>query len=360
MGASEQRGNTAGGGEGALRIAQVIASSGAGGMERHVADLARGLCQRGQTVTLISAPSISGFSGSPAQLVELPLHRDRRSPMLLWPLLRHLRSARYDVIHAQGSKAAHCLATLRPLLSAFTVGTQHNIKRDSRMFRRLDAAIAVSRVVARGMDNERVQVIYHGLAQQAEVVAAEFERDTGPLALAVGRLVPAKGFERLIELWPDLPGTLLIAGEGPERARLEQLIATRGLGGRVRLLGHVGDVPALMKAVDGVIVTSWREGFSYVVAEALVCGCPVLSTDVPVANEVLPQELTLADDPAAMRQALRRWLSDVDLWRETCTPAFAFARSTFRMDRMVDDTLALYQRGLAERGAACRVGAVGS
>jgi len=96
-----------------------------------------------------------------------------------------------------------------------------------------------------------------------------------------------------------LPGvSLLVAGEGPERARLEALIATHNLQDRVRLTGAVphGEMPALMAAADVMALASTSEGLANVWVEALASGTPIVIPDIGGAGEVVT-------DPACGRLA---------------------------------------------------------
>ena len=90
--------------------------------------------------------------------------------------------------------------------------------------------------------------------------------------------------------------TLLIAGDGPERANLIAAIAASGAAARIRLLGAVPheQVPALLAAADVVALASEREGLANVWVEALACGTPVVAPDIGSAREVI-------DRPAAGR-----------------------------------------------------------
>jgi teichuronic acid biosynthesis glycosyltransferase TuaC len=131
----------------------------------------------------------------------------------------------------------------------------------------------------------------------------------GPLIVAPGNLVPLKGHKLAVEALAQVPGaTLLIAGEGPERAALEALIAARGLGGRARLLGAVPPeaMPELLAAADLMLLPSEREGLANVWIEALACGTPILIADVGGAREVLDRPEAgrlVARDPAAIAAA---------------------------------------------------------
>ncbi|HEX4365325.1 MAG TPA: glycosyltransferase family 4 protein [Rhodopila sp.] len=106
---------------------------------------------------------------------------------------------------------------------------------------------------------------------------------TGLTLISVGGLIERKGHHRTIEAMRQLPGyTLLIAGEGPERDRLSGLIATHGLGDRVRLLGPRPhrDLPALYGAADASVLASSREGWANVLLESMACGTPVVASDI--------------------------------------------------------------------------------
>jgi teichuronic acid biosynthesis glycosyltransferase TuaC len=105
----------------------------------------------------------------------------------------------------------------------------------------------------------------------------------GPTLISVGHLIERKGHHLIIEAMGSLPGfTLLIAGEGPERANLDRMIGKYGLGGRVRLLGarpH-DELPELYGAADALILASSREGWANVLLEAMACGTPVVATPI--------------------------------------------------------------------------------
>ena len=104
-----------------------------------------------------------------------------------------------------------------------------------------------------------------------------------PTLVSVGLLIERKGHHRTIEAMRLLPGfDLLIAGDGPERARLEQLITRLGLGDRVRLLGPRAheQLPELYNAADPMILASSREGWANVVLESMACGTPVIVSNI--------------------------------------------------------------------------------
>jgi glycosyltransferase involved in cell wall biosynthesis len=112
----------------------------------------------------------------------------------------------------------------------------------------------------------------------------------GGFALFVGRLSPEKGLDVLLEATravPELP--LRIAGDGPERARIERVVSVPGYE-HVSLLGSVehADVFDLMRAARVLVVPSqWHEAFGHVVAEAFACGLPVVASDLGALPELV-------------------------------------------------------------------------
>jgi glycosyltransferase involved in cell wall biosynthesis len=113
-----------------------------------------------------------------------------------------------------------------------------------------------------------------------------------------------KGFDVLLEAWPaQAHATLALLGDGPERDRLQAIVQRRGLG-NVHLLGHRHDVREWLACADLMVIASRREGFPYVLVEALQAGVPVVSTAVSGASEMLAAEWLAPPDTVADLQAL--------------------------------------------------------
>ena len=140
---------------------------------------------------------------------------------------------------------------------------------------------------------DRIRVVYYGIDPEPwESSAADRSRRARGSALdddvVVGiasRLIPGKGHDMLMEAFgrarlecPQLK--LLIAGDGTERARIEQLATHCGPPGRVRILGFLPDVPAFMAACDVVAFPTQpelSEGFGLAALEAMAAGRPVVA-----------------------------------------------------------------------------------
>jgi glycosyltransferase involved in cell wall biosynthesis len=144
----------------------------------------------------------------------------------------------------------------------------------------------------------------------------------GPVVIgAASRLSPEKGVPVLVEALarlstsvPDL--RLRIAGEGPERRRVEALVARRGLAASVELLGEVPhqEMPAFLASLDVFVLPSLREGFGVAAVEAAAAGLPVVASAADGIPDAVEDEATgllvPPGDPAALADALRRLAGD--------------------------------------------------
>ncbi len=337
-----------------MKICQVFASRGEGGLEKHVRELAWQLTDAGHEVVVFGDPDF--LATLPPQVGRTPVRcdRSRRNPLLLLELLFKLRRCRCDIIHAQANKAVALIGSLRRWLACPTIGTLHGIKRNNRAFYRLDHVITVSQQLARSFQKAHCSVVYNGIAApsfEKVDLKAEFGLPADhPILCAVGHLVQAKGFDVLLDAVDGLPLSLIIAGEGPERSHLEQRIKRLMPETQCRLLGYRTDVARLMASADAVIISSRREGFSYVFSEALLLGTRILATDVPVANEVLPAELIVpTGDAHALRNRLQALLENLDGWSTLMEEPLANSRENMTFKAMVGKTITVYEKVLAQK-----------
>ena len=324
-----------------MRICQIMAGDEEGGLETHFVDLANGLARSGDDVAVIAHGRYRDRFVPDIEYLPLDLTRGRRNPLLRRRLRRLIDRAEPDIVHAHAGKAAALVAAIGPPVC--TVGTIHGLKKDLSIYHGFDAVIGVSRGVLAGLDHAAKSVVYNGVQPAPEAATgADLRRLFGigagdPVAMAVGRLVPVKRYDRLIELWDAGLGHLLIAGDGPERRRLEALAK----GKPVSLAGHREDVRSLMAGADLMVFASDREGLSYALAEALVARLPVVSTPVPGAEELLPPG-HLADI-GGLRRIIADNLSDPVAARERMRDLFDWAAETLTVDRMVRSTRLVYE-----------------
>ena len=218
-----------------------------------------------------------------------------------------LRRGAPEVVVAWMSRAARAVPRGPYLLIGRLGGTY-----DLRYFRRCDHLVGntaglVRWMVGRGWPAERVHHLPNFAPDFSDAIPAALP---GRTVLALGRLHPNKAFDVLVRAMAGVPGArLLLAGEGPERARLAALAREVGVADRVEMPGWRADTGALLAAADVLAVPSRREPLGNTVLEAWSAGCPVVAADADGPAELIrPGEdglLVPRDEPDALAGALR-------------------------------------------------------
>lgn len=190
-------------------------------------------------------------------------------------------------------------------------------------------------------------------------VRAIRERFGPNLVLAVGRHVYYKGFQYLIRAMKTAPGTLLMAGDGPLRSRLESEANSAGLAHRVHFLGIVQDVEPYYHAADVFVLPSIArsEAFGLVQLEAMRCATPVINTCIPTGVPFVSLDgetgFTVPPcDSVALAGAIRRLLGDPGLRLRFGLAARQRVHAEFSASVMAERTMALYQSMTRQPGSS--------
>ena len=162
-------------------------------------------------------------------------------------------------------------------------------------------------------------VILHGAKQ-----LINFTPSSSFKIVTVGRLVPQKGFDRLIRIVGKLMrnGTdveLYIIGEGTERKNLVHIIQEESLEKQVHLMGFLDNPYALMAKMNLFVCSSIAEGYSLVIAEAMTLGLPVLSTDCAGPKELLGNGkygLLVDNNPNALYKGILQTIESPEILKE--------------------------------------------
>lgn len=181
-----------------------------------------------------------------------------------------------------------------------------------------------------------------GLAQDQQVIGfvARYDplKDHGNLLQALA-LLKERG---------QAPACLLIGtGMDEGNAALSSLIAGLGLNGQIHLLGQRSDIPAMMNALDLHVMSSASEAFPNVLAEAMACGTPCVSTDVGDAAVIIGDTgwVVPAQDSAALAEAISHALQECDTpdWGDRKSSARTRVEMRFSMDRMIKSYRAIWR-----------------
>lgn len=322
-----------------------------GGTELVVHELAEGLVARGHDVTLFA----TGDSETSAPLEWL--YEEAQWPPDALTELNHMSWALaqvanggFDVVHCH---AATALALGQLVPSVPFIYTIHHV-RDDTLSRFYEHYPWVWYVAISGRQREleaklpRLTTIHHGLNP---------ERYAGPSVAGehlcfIGRLSEVKGPHVAIDVAEEVGLPIIVAGR-VHRDDKDPDFAIREIGPRlershVKYLGAIGmerKSEVLRSARALLMPLGWEEPFGLVMAEAMLCGCPVIAFPRGSAPELIEDGITgyLVQDPAEMVETIRSRLDGFD--RERCR---ARAVERFGRDRMVDGYEKCYLRALEE------------
>jgi glycosyltransferase involved in cell wall biosynthesis len=212
------------------------------------------------------------------------------------------------------------------------------------------------RVVPFGIHPERYEPTPELMARVAEIRAAH----TRPIVLFVGRLIYYKGVDVLVRAMANVDADAVLVGSGPLEGELRELATSLGIAERITFVPPVtdGDLPAYFRAADVFALPSVArsEAFGIVQLEAHVSGTPVVSTDLPTGVPWVNVDgetglVVPVGDAEALAGALRRILADDARRAEMGERARSRVLERFTADRMVSDTISVYDEVLSRKDA---------
>ncbi len=238
---------------------------------------------------------------------------------------------------------------------------------ESALLRRADCIVATSQVHADGSETlapfkSKITVVPIGVPdakhkKQNALAPPSLENKiiNRKVILAVGRLVPYKGFDVLIEAAKDLTprAVVVIVGGGPLEQELQKAIEDTGVGDRVVLAGRLNDAAlhALFQRATLYCLpsTSRLEAFGVVLLEAMTYGLPIVATDIPGSgvpwvNQHGTSGLNVpVGNPAALAKACNQILDSEKLHQKLATGAKLRFLSTFREEISVRRMNSVYE-----------------
>jgi len=337
-----------------------------GGVSTHMALLSEGLVQRGHQPAVATA---GGEALAPFNALGLTinicssLYPSSMFNLLLSVLRINLlaQAGRFDIMHSHH----RFTTTVGYLVSQITgiplIATVHEFKLNHRglsQFWTGQITIVPSHAL-----REHLITHYHLPPQRVHVIhnAIKFPpvdkptlRQDGPLRIGyIGRLSPEKGPRYFLESVPLIrqivpEARFLVIGSGPDEQALRSQAALVGLEPDQVFLGHRTDVPAQLCTLDIVVIPSLAESFSLVALEAMHQGCAVVASNVGGISEVVQDGetgiLVPPGDVPALARAVCRLAADPVLRQSMGERAVVVAREMFSVDRMVEQTIAVYKQ----------------
>jgi glycosyltransferase involved in cell wall biosynthesis len=292
-----------------------------------------------------------------------------------WRLSRVVKQLGPDIIHAHDP---HGVAMAALALSMSTEPAKPPLVASRRVdfhlrgsslsrwkYRQVDCFICASDAIRRillgdGVPDARAVTVHEGidLERAASAPCANLHEELwlphgAPIVGNVAALVPHKGQRHLVEaalhVLPQVPDArFVIAGEGELRPSLERQIKEHHLEKHVLLAGFRPDVLSVHKAFDVFVMSSVTEGLGTSLIDAMACARPVVGTRTGGIPEVVVDGetgyLVPPRDHDAMARAIIALLKDEGLRTRMGTAGLARARTLFSAERMVQETVRVYQR----------------
>ena len=215
----------------------------------------------------------------------------------------------------------------------------------------------------------KLHLIHHGI-QTASIHTDRCSKDVSgnepkSYAIAVGRLIPKKGFANLLRafalLAQETPNCrLIIVGDGPRRKQLSKLTRQLHLEDSVQLLGWQQHnvtlrliAQAVMLIVPSVVADDGdRDGLPNVILEAFAHGTPVIATSLPGIREAVINEqtglLVIPDDAAELASAIKKLLSDKAMRARLSQNAHQLLASRFDLEKNVRQLSRVFENALTQ------------
>jgi glycosyltransferase involved in cell wall biosynthesis len=357
-----------------------------GGIEQHMRLLCTALAARCEVIVLVPSRSrrtveerIDGV-----RVVRVPEYGRYASAPLCPSAPWRLRQLRPDLVHVHFPNPMGDLTYLLSGVRAPLVVSYHAdiVKQRAylplyrpvidRLFRRAARIIAASEEYAASSEflrayRDRIEINPYGIDASSLALSNGSQGQVQQLrdqygdriVLFVGVLRYYKGIDVLIRAMTEVNGCALIVGRGVDLAPLTSLANELGVADRVMFLGELPDarLRALLHAADVFVLPSIDrcEAFGIVQLEAMACGKPVVSTDLPTGVRFVNQHgvtglLAPPGDAPALAAALNRLLDDPVLRAKMGNAGRARVAEEFDVARMVARTLAVYDDVLGEAG----------
>src|SRR3989344_1732191 len=210
-----------------------------------------------------------------------------------------------------------------------------------------------------GVMPEKIKVIYNAFELPKVNITHDEARAkfllSGEVMVSIGRLVSWKGFETLIEMFPEIVkrnpnAKLYIIGDGPEKGNLQKAINMAGLPKNVFLKGPLSheETLAYLVAADIMVLNTGYEGLSHVILEAMSVGVPIITTNVGGNTELIEDgvsgRLVSYQDKKALEETITEILADVLAARERFEKPAREKAAEFSKEKMLDSLIQFFKQ----------------
>ncbi len=336
-----------------MKILEVMAGAKHGGAETAFVDMCIAFAEAGQDVEVVTRANdirVPALEKAGLRVHTLPFG-GRLDVYTPWKMTKIMQSFRPDIVQGWMARAPSKTPAwnnkmgIPRYLVVPRLGGYYNIKyfKSADYFNVITPDIG-KHLVDHGVPKNNVNLINN--FAEVEAVETPVSRaalgtpEDAPVLLSLGRLHPSKAFDTLIKVVARMDGVhTWIAGEGPQRAELEQLIADLNVGERVKLLGWREDRAALLQAADICILPSRFEPFGTVFVQAWAQKTPLITTDSDGPRQFVRHEedclLVGVDNEEQMQAAIARMIEDKALAAKLAQNAYERYLNEFTKEKTV-------------------------
>lgn len=371
-----------------MNILQIVPELDVGGVEKGTVDIAKGLVQRGHKAYVISGGGklIKELEGFGATHYTLPVGKKSLFTILkcIPQITKFLQHKKIDILHARSRVPAIIgfLASRKAKIPFITTCHGYYSKHPfSYVMGWGKFVIVPSNAIGRhmiedfGVCPDNIRLIPRGvdLAKHPFKLRSEAKKDNFLLGI-IGRITPIKGHDvflkaaaKVIRLFPKTK--VIIVGEPPKGKQkhlnnLRLLTRRLGISDNVEFLGTRYDIAELMPELDLVAMPSTsNEGFGRVIIEAGSAGVPVIGSRVGGIVDIIQDGktgyLVPPQDVWALSEAMFKILKETKLTQTMCLAAREKIEQLFNLDRMVEETIKVYEEARKERILVIKLSSIG-
>lgn len=353
-----------------INILYVILSFEIGGMEQMVADLILSLDRTRFNPVVVCLRALGPIADDLAQYGIEIIKLEPMTPLIsfVYPnqLIKIIREHKIDVVHT------HSGCWHKAAIAGFWGGVKNIIYTDhgrlypdnwkliflDKLYSPITTHIlCVSEALSEYMVNEvgvpksKVKCIINGIDENRFALIRQHQKKHANHIGIIARLAAVKDISNLIyaiKLLRDRgsDALLTIAGDGPEREKLERLTDSLGIADSVNFLGFRRDIDNVLTKIDLFVLCSLSEGTSLTLLEAMAAGKPVVVTNVggnpAIVKDGVNGFLVSPGDPSALADALHRLIGDRDLREQMSAANIHIIQKHYSLKKMVSAYETLY------------------
>lgn len=330
------------------KVLHLISGGDTGGAKTHIFTLMKGLSGKVDTKIICFIIKDTFYDEAKERGIDIEVYpQEKRWDLsVVSKLSDEIKNGKYDLVHAHGARANFICMFLKKKINVPMVTTVHSdymldfkdsfyknliyTTLNKMSLKKFDHYICVSdnfkkMLVDRGFDKNKIHVLYNGIDIDEKTLyipkTAFLEKYkinyNGEFLVGIAaRLDKVKDHETFIkacketlEINPDI--IFLIAGDGDEKKKLEEMAKSFGIEKNIYFLGFVRDKYSFFNAIDVNVLTSISESFPYVILEAARLSVPTVSTKTGGIPEIIKDDYTGYLFPIGNYKSLSRYILDL-------------------------------------------------